>query len=42
MFYSGIRDMVPARLGRDKIDEIIREEVSHVAMLEKQLASLRD
>ena len=42
VFYSGIRDMVPARLGRDKIDAIIREEVSHVAMLEKQLGSLRD
>ena len=42
VFYSGIRDMVPARLGRDKIDGIIREEVSHVAMLEKHLGSLRD
>jgi rubrerythrin len=42
VFYSGIRSMVPARLGRDKIDAIIREEVSHVAMLEKQLSSLRD
>jgi rubrerythrin len=42
VFYSGIRDMVPARLGRDKIDGIIREEVSHVAMLEKHLGSLQD
>jgi rubrerythrin len=42
VFYSGIRDRVPARLGRDKIDEVIREEVSHVAMLGKQLSSLRD
>ncbi len=42
VFYAGIRDRVPARLGRDKIDGIIREEVSHVAMLEKHLSSLRD
>ena len=42
VFYSGIRDMVPPRLGSAKIDEIIREEVSHVAMLEKHLGSLRD
>ena len=40
VFYSGMRDMVPARLGRDKIDAIIREEVGHVAMLEKQLGRL--
>jgi rubrerythrin len=40
VFYSGIRNMVPARLGQDKIDGIIREEVSHVVMLERQLSSL--
>ncbi len=42
VFYSGIRDMVPARLGLASIDSVIREEVSHVAMLEKHLRSLGD
>ncbi len=42
VFYAGIRDMVPARLGNDKIDEIIREEISHVVLLERQLRGLTD
>jgi len=42
VFYAGIRDMVPARLGLESIDAVIKEEVSHVAMLEKQLSSLKD
>lgn len=33
LFYVGIEDLVPAKLGRDKIDEIIREERKHIAQL---------
>lgn len=42
VFYAGIRDMVPARLGRHKIEEIMMEEVHHVALIEKQLRTLGD
>jgi rubrerythrin len=33
LFYIGIKDMVPAKLGREKIDEIIGEEQKHVVQL---------
>jgi len=33
LFYVGIKDMVPPKFGRDKIDQIIREEAQHVAQL---------
>jgi rubrerythrin len=39
VFYVGIREFVPEKLGKDKIDDIIREEMSHVTMLTKELAS---
>ena len=41
LFYLGIRDMVPARLGKDKIEAIIKEEQMHAAILTKRLKSLR-
>jgi len=40
VFYLGIKDMVPERLGRDKIDKIIREEMGHVTLLSDGLAAL--
>ena len=41
VFYVGMRDMVPARFGRDRIDAIIREEMSHVATLSERLEGLQ-
>ena len=38
IFYLGIRQLVPEAMGLDKIDDIIREEMSHVAILSKWLA----
>lgn len=38
VFYVGIREFVPERLGKDKIDDIIREEMSHVTLLSQELA----
>lgn len=37
VFYTGMKDAVPERLGRDKVDEIIAEEVKHMAMISDQL-----
>lgn len=33
LFYIGLKDMVPPKLGREKIDEIIEEEKKHVVQL---------
>ena len=33
LFYLGLKDMVPPKYGLDKIDDIIREERSHIAQL---------
>ena len=41
LFYVGLKGMVPARAGRDKVEEIIREEIGHAAQLRRQLAVIR-
>ena len=38
-FYLGIREMVPEKLGKDKVDRIIKEEMSHVVMLTEELSA---
>jgi len=40
VFYLGLRDLVPAKLGMDKVERILREEMSHVALLRGQLTAL--
>lgn len=40
LFYVGLRELVSARAGKDKVDKIITEEVKHVAVLRKQLREL--
>jgi rubrerythrin len=39
IFYLGIKDMVSEAMGKDKIDEIIREEMSHIGFLSRQIAA---
>jgi rubrerythrin len=39
VFYLGVRDMVSEVMGKDKIDEIIREEMRHIGFLNKQIAA---
>jgi len=41
VFYVGLKGMVDARAGRDKVEGIIREEVGHVALLRRQWAAIR-
>ncbi|MEI7834076.1 MAG: ferritin family protein [bacterium] len=38
IFYTGMRQYVPQALGLDKLDHVIKEEFSHVVLLEKELA----
>lgn len=37
VFYLGVRDYVPGDQGKDKINDIIQEEMSHVVFLENKL-----
>lgn len=37
VFYTGLKDFVPARAGKDKIDDIIREEMRHICILNQSL-----
>jgi len=41
LFYLGLRDFVPPKLGRDKIDEIIKEERKHIAQLNAVLKKMK-
>jgi rubrerythrin len=40
-FYLGMKDLVPAGSGREKIEEIIREEMRHVRILGERLTALK-
>ena len=37
VFYNGLKEFVSARAGRDKIDDIIREEMHHIRILGQSL-----
>ncbi len=41
VFYLGIKEIVPERLSKQRIDDIIKEEMGHIAVLSKEMASLR-
>jgi len=41
VFYVGLKDLVPAKAGKDKVENIIREEMGHIANLNKELAALK-
>jgi rubrerythrin len=39
VFYVGLKDLVPTETGKDKVKEIITEEMGHIAVLNKELAA---
>ena len=39
VFYQGIKDFVPESLGRNKINDIIKEEMKHIRILSNKLVS---
>ena len=41
LFYVGLKDMVSAKAGKDKVEAIIREEMSHITLLSERLAELK-
>lgn len=40
LYYIGLKNLVPAEAGRDRIEGIIREEIRHVADLRRRLTAL--
>ena len=40
VFYLWMKDYVPAKLGREKLDTIIKEEMDHIRLLSKELIGL--
>lgn len=40
VFYLGMKEMVSSQSGKGKVDAIIKEEMRHITMLSKELASL--
>jgi len=42
VFYTGIKEMVPPKAGRGRVEEIIKEELSHITTLAGHLNALND
>jgi rubrerythrin len=40
VFYLGLRDLVPERMGRYRVDDIISEEMEHVRIIGSRLLEL--
>ena len=41
VFYLGLKDFVPVKAGKDKVEAIIKEEMSHIAVLNRRLPALK-
>jgi len=41
IFYLGLREMVPPAFGKDKLDAIVKEEMTHIAWLSNKRAELK-
>lgn len=41
VFYAGLKDAVSDRAGKDKVDDIIKEEMSHIVILNEKLQELK-
>ncbi len=41
VFYLGMKDLVPEKFGKEKIDSIIKEEMAHIKLLGKKLVELK-
>ena len=39
VFYLGMKDLVPEKLGKYRIDAIIKEEMQHITLLSKELVA---
>lgn len=42
VFHLGMKELVPPKLGSDKLDLIIKEEMEHIVLLSRELAALQE
>jgi len=42
VFYLGMKEMVPEKYGKDKLDKIIKEEMGHIKILSKELVAIKN
>jgi len=42
VFYLGMKEMVPEKYGKDKLDKIIKEEMGHIKILGNELKGIKD
>jgi rubrerythrin len=40
VFYTGLKELVPSELARDRVETIIKEEMGHLVILKLKLAEL--
>ncbi len=40
VFYTGLKEMISQTAGRERIDRIIKEEMSHIGFLNREIAAL--
>jgi rubrerythrin len=41
-YYVGLKEFVPVKAGRDKVEDIIREEMEHIVVINEKLAALKN
>ncbi|MHC4122137.1 MAG: ferritin family protein [Planctomycetota bacterium] len=41
IFYLGLKDFIPVKAGKNKVEAIIKEEMGHIAILNRRLPALR-
>ncbi len=41
VFYLGMKELVPEKLGKSRLDNIIKEEMGHIRLLSKKLVGLK-
>lgn len=41
VFYLGMKEMVPEKLGKSRLDSIIKEEMSHIKLIGRELSAAR-
>lgn len=42
VFYLGMKEMIPDKLGKSRLDDIIKEEMGHIQVIGNKLAALKE
>jgi len=40
-YYVGLKEYIPPKAGRDKVEDIIKEEMKHIIVLSEKMADLK-